>query len=83
MTKCLGSAHKNHCQSEISQWNATPLLKRGSNFSFFAALYLSCRGFNSLLALLTKEGGNKSRLPIIIIILIARFYSLTNVAELL
>ena len=28
-------------------------------FIFFAALYCSCLGFNALLALTTKEGGNK------------------------
>ena len=32
---------------------------RGSYFVFFGALYCSCLGFNGLLALPTKEGGNK------------------------
>ena len=31
----------------------------GSNFCFFAALYCACLGLNALLALQTKEGGNK------------------------
>ena len=31
----------------------------GSDFYFFAALNCSCLGFNDLLALLTKEGGNR------------------------
>ena len=35
-----------------------PGIRRGSNFSFFAALYCSCLGFYDLLTLLTKEGGN-------------------------
>ena len=41
------------------QWNVTLLMRRGSNFYFFAALYCSCFGFIDLLALPTKEGGNK------------------------
>ena len=36
-----------------------PLIKRGSNFVIFAALYCSCLGFNALLSIPTKEGGNK------------------------
>ena len=36
-----------------------PLIRRGSNFFFLEVLYCSCLGFNALLALLTKEGGNK------------------------
>ena len=35
-----------------------PGIRRGSNFSFFAALYCSCLGFYDLLTLLTKEGSN-------------------------
>ena len=34
------------------------VIGRDSNFVFFGALYCSCLGFNTLLALLTKEGGN-------------------------
>ena len=41
------------------KWNVTPLFRRSSNFVFFASLYCSCIGFNALLALPTKEGGNK------------------------
>ena len=33
------------------QWNVTPIIWRGSNLSFFAALYCYCLGFNALLAL--------------------------------
>ena len=33
------------------------LIKRGSNYSFFAAFYCSCLEFNDLLALPTNEGG--------------------------
>ena len=36
-----------------------PGIKSGSNYVLFAALYCSCLGFNGLLALPTKEGGNK------------------------
>ena len=32
------------------KWNVIPLIWRGSNFSFFAALYCSCLEFNALLA---------------------------------
>ena len=41
------------------KWNATLLITRGSNLYFFATLYCSCLGFNGLLALSTKEEGNK------------------------
>ena len=34
-------------------WNVTLLIRRGSNFVFFAALYCSLLWFNGLLALLT------------------------------
>ena len=37
-----------------------PLIRRGSNFCFFAALYCSCLWFNALLALPTKEGHNNA-----------------------
>ena len=35
------------------------LIKRGSNYSFFAAFFCTCLEFNDLLALPTKEWGNK------------------------
>ena len=41
------------------QWNVFALIRRSSNFSFLAAFYCSCLEFNDLLALPTKEGGNK------------------------
>ena len=47
----------------IVNWNVMPLIRRGSNFAFFAALYCSCLEFNGLLALPTKEGGNKGINP--------------------
>ena len=47
------------CGLIITKWNVMPFIRRGSSFSFFAALNCSCLGFNDLLALLTKEGGNK------------------------
>ena len=42
-----------------TEWNVRPLIRRGSYLYFFAALYYSCLGFNDLLALPTKKGGNK------------------------
>ena len=39
------------------KWNVTTHIQMGSNF--FAALYCSCFEVNTLLALPTKEGGNK------------------------
>ena len=42
-----------------TQWNVTPLIRRGNNFYFFAALYFSSLGFNAMCALPTKEGANK------------------------
>ena len=60
---------KRHCVTEVqckipksverNKWNVTPLIRRASNFYFFAVLYCSCLGFNALHALPTKEGGNK------------------------
>ena len=41
-----------------TKWNVTPHIRRGNNNYLFAALYCSCLGFNALLALQTKEGGN-------------------------
>ena len=46
-------------QKGRDKWNVTPLIWRGNNFSFFAALYCSCFEFDAMLALLKKEGGNK------------------------
>ena len=37
------------------KWNVTPLIWRDSNFSFFAAFYCSCYGFNALHASLRYE----------------------------
>ena len=45
--------------SFAEKWNVMPLTRRVSNFDFFTALYYSCLGFNALLALPTKEEGNK------------------------
>ena len=41
------------------KWNVTPLIRRGSNFYLFAALYYSCHGFNALLASPRYEGLQK------------------------
>ena len=40
-----------------------PLIRRGSNFSFLAALYCSFIGFQGLRALPTKEEGIKALNP--------------------
>ena len=52
----------NKDQTAESKWNVMPCIRRGSNSCFFAALYCSCLGFNALLALPTKEGGNRFNL---------------------
>ena len=48
-----------HLECSAPKTNVTPLIRKGNNLFFFAALYCSCLGFNTLLALPTKEGGNK------------------------
>ena len=42
----------------LIQWKVTTLIRWGSNFHFFSALYCSCLGLNAQNALPTKEPGN-------------------------
>ena len=51
---CWSPATKN------KEWNVMTLVRRDSDFSFFAVFYCSCLGFNELLPLPTKERGNNS-----------------------
>ena len=39
------------------KWNVMTLIRRGQNFSFFAALYCTYLDLNALFALQRKEGG--------------------------
>ena len=42
----------------LIQWKVMTLIRWGSNFHFFLALYCSCLGLNAQTALPTKERGN-------------------------
>ena len=45
------------------KWNVMPLIRRGSNFVFFAALYCSCLEFNAMLALPQRREAIKALNP--------------------